>query len=299
MLLGFLIAIFFLPPLSTATPEYAGRTMQGCKTCHIESSERALTEKGLEFAGSGYVWPPEKGYRVIGPIKKYTRLMIGLLHIVAAFFWFGTILYVHLLLKPAYAAKGLPKSEVALGFVSMSVVGVTGVLLTVSRIRSIDVLFTSQWGILLSFKMLIYAIMVFSVFFILFFVGPKLKTGIKITAPPKNGVFDPLTLSGFDGKEGRPAYIAYNDKVYDVTGLPLWEDGLHMKHLAGTNLTDPLAKAPHGAEKLETLRVVGSYDATKEPEKTPPQKAFYFIAYMNLALVFLVLFVIAFWRWGI
>ena len=39
------------------------------------------------------------------------RLIIGYLHLLTAIAWFGTILYVHILLKPACAAKGLPKGE--------------------------------------------------------------------------------------------------------------------------------------------------------------------------------------------
>ncbi|MFQ5906800.1 MAG: hypothetical protein ACE5JA_09540, partial [bacterium] len=55
----------------------------------------------------------------------------------------------------------------------------------------------------------------------------------------------------------------------------------------------------HGEEKLELLKGVGSFDPARKPEKTGAQKAFYFVAYMNLIIVFLVLCVIAFWKWGI
>ena len=70
-------------------------------------------------------------------------------------------------------------------------------------------------------------------------------------------------------------------------------------HSSGHDLTDAISKAPHGEEKLKDLKVVGSYDASIKPPMTLAQKAFYFFAYMNLTLVFIVLFVIAFWRWGI
>ncbi|MBI4698754.1 MAG: hypothetical protein HY758_07595 [Nitrospirae bacterium] len=141
--------------------------------------------------------------------------------------------------------------------------------------------------------------MISSAVFVIFFVGPKLKQGRKKAEHPHTGVFDPITLSGFDGKEGRTAYIAYKEKVYDVTGLKLWKNGTHVKHQSGQDMTAVLAKAPHGEEKLDNLRVVGTYDAGLTPSKSPAQKAFYFVAYMNLALVFCVLFVIAMLRWGI
>jgi len=258
-----------------------------------------LTETGLEFAASGYSWPPEKGYRVLGPIKKSVRFVIGLVHIVAAFLWFGTILYVHMLLKPAYAEKGLPKGEVRLGMVAMGLVGITGFLLTISRIRSFDVLYSSPWGIVLSLKIIIYLIMISSAVLMVFFIGPKLKKGKVDAIVPGDGIFDPMTLSAFNGEDGKKAFIAHEDKVYDVTDLKLWKNGKHMKHLAGTELTKALKKAPHGTEKIEPLSVVGKYDHTKVPAKTFPQKVFYFVAYMNLIFVYIVLIAIAYWRWGI
>ena len=72
-----------------------------------------------------------------------------------------------------------------------------------------------------------------------------------------------------------------------------------MKHQAGHELSDVIAKAPYGEEKLEPLNLVGTYNAELKPPKTFAQKAFYFIAYMNLVIVFIVLFVIAHWRWGL
>jgi predicted heme/steroid binding protein len=292
--------IITFPCISTATPEYAERSEQGCLTCHVdEEGGGRLTNKGLEFAASGYTWPPAGGYRVLGPIRKTVRLVIGLIHIVAAFLWFGTILYVHLMLRPGYASRGLPRGEVMLGLISMILVGISGVLLTISRIRSLDVLFISQWGQLLFFKMVLYSIMVSSAVFTVLFVGPRLKKAKIKAVIPDNKIFDPLTLQAFDGSSESPILIAYNGVVYDVTAVKLWKNGLHMKHRAGLDLTDFLPKAPHGEERLETVPKVGTYDASLKPPKTFAQKAFYFIAYMNLFFVFVVLFVIAYWRWGL
>ncbi len=295
-----MIIFFCLSSIVLATPEYAGRSGQGCMVCHIKPGGGALTEKGLEYAASGYVWPPQGGFRVVGPIKKSVRFVVGLLHIVAAFLWFGSILYVHILLRPGYASKGLPRGEVLLGLTSMSVVGITGTLLTISRIKSIEVLYKSPWGTLLSIKILLYIIMVSSAVTIVTIIGPRLKSGMKRASMPEGGIFDPFTLSAFDGKDKRPAYIAFKGKVYDVSALEMWSTGVHMQlHSSGHDLTNAISKAPHGEEKLKDLKVVGSYDTSRKLTKTPAQKAFYFIAYMNLILVFAVLFVIAFWRWGI
>lgn len=65
-------------------------------------------------------------------------------------------------------------------------------------------------------------------------------------------------LAYFDGQEGRPAYIAYQGKVYDVTQSYSWRNGEHyLVHKAGNDLTNDLQHAPHGNDLLETFPVVG------------------------------------------
>jgi predicted heme/steroid binding protein len=65
-------------------------------------------------------------------------------------------------------------------------------------------------------------------------------------------------LMRYDGKDGRPAYIAYKGKVYDVTESYLWADGDHQgEHVAGRDLTDEIGNAPHGEEELERVKPVG------------------------------------------
>jgi predicted heme/steroid binding protein len=67
-------------------------------------------------------------------------------------------------------------------------------------------------------------------------------------------------LKQYDGKDGRPAYIAYKGKVYDVTDNFLWIDGAHQgEHSAGKDLTEEMAKAPHGEETLERVKLVGIF----------------------------------------
>lgn len=118
-----LVALLQPSRLAYSTPEFSDRTSQGCTICHLDPDAGELSKTGLEFAASGYVWPPTGGYRVLGPIRKTVRFGVGLLHILASFMWFGTILYVQIMLRPAYAAKGLPKGEVAVGLLSMAIAG--------------------------------------------------------------------------------------------------------------------------------------------------------------------------------
>ena len=69
-------------------------------------------------------------------------------------------------------------------------------------------------------------------------------------------VFTERELRRFDGLHGRPAYIACDGVVYDVTASSLWRGGLHQElHYAGTDLTHTLRKAPHQAEVFTHVTV--------------------------------------------
>ena len=61
-----------------------------------------------------------------------------------------------------------------------------------------------------------------------------------------------------NGKNGKPAYIAYQGKVYDVSESSFWMDGDHLgMHQAGKDLTGELEMAPHKEENLPKVKLVG------------------------------------------
>ncbi len=67
-------------------------------------------------------------------------------------------------------------------------------------------------------------------------------------------------LSQYSGA-GKPAYIAYKGKVYDVTDSVDWPNGDHFgQHMAGRDLTNELVSAPHGEEEILKYKVVGLYE---------------------------------------
>lgn len=77
-------------------------------------------------------------------------------------------------------------------------------------------------------------------------------------------------LARFNGADGRPAYIAYQGRVYDVSGSGLWPGGEHMaSHFAGADLTGEFAEAPHGEEVFERCPQVGVLRASPEAPATP------------------------------
>jgi predicted heme/steroid binding protein len=65
-------------------------------------------------------------------------------------------------------------------------------------------------------------------------------------------------LEQYDGRNSRPAYIAYRGLVYDVSENFLWQGGTHqVLHRAGRDLTEELETAPHGPELLKRCPVIG------------------------------------------
>ncbi len=65
-------------------------------------------------------------------------------------------------------------------------------------------------------------------------------------------------LSFYDGLLGRPAYIAYQGSIYDVTNASGWSNGSHEgMHLAGSDCTAILMSAPHGTSVLNQLIIIG------------------------------------------
>jgi predicted heme/steroid binding protein len=65
-------------------------------------------------------------------------------------------------------------------------------------------------------------------------------------------------LAENNGRNGKPAFIAFEGKVYDVSESPLWLDGDHMgAHEAGKDLTAEMELAPHRNETLQKVKQVG------------------------------------------
>jgi len=72
-------------------------------------------------------------------------------------------------------------------------------------------------------------------------------------------IFSKEELARYNGKDGAPAYIAYEGKVYDVSASFIWRNGRHqVVHNAGGDLTGGLEHAPHGVELLERFPVIGT-----------------------------------------
>jgi predicted heme/steroid binding protein/uncharacterized membrane protein len=290
------LLVALLPFPAWATEEYARRTGKECAACHVDPAGGGeLTGTGNDFLAS--LVASGKGAPV-SPFHHGVRFAAGFLHLLTAVMWFGTILYVHLLLKPAYAARGLPRGELLVGWSSIVVMAVTGTVLTAYRIPTWDALFHTRFGVLLTIKIAVFLVMTATAFIVTFIVGPRLSARHADVDPRKRDL-TAAELSSFTGRDGAPAYFAYRGTIYDATGSTLWRKGSHMgKHQAGYDLTDMLKLAPHGEERILPLPVVGKLAGEGASGGKPPHlKAFYFMTFLNLFLVVAVLLVIAMWRW--
>ncbi|MBF0538341.1 MAG: CopD family protein [Nitrospirae bacterium] len=291
------LVIFLLPSPCLSMPEYANQTGKPCVACHVDPSGGArLTTGGEEFKDTLRV----KGlYRPMTSAQRIIRLIVGYLHMLTAIVWFGAIFYVHILLKPVYASRGLPRGELWIGISSIIIMAVTGTFLTIARVPSLKAMYTTRFGILLSIKIALFLIMVVSAIFVIFVIGPMLRRDLKKGPGERKDTYTPEELSSFDGTEGRAAYVGYSGNVYDVSNSKLWKNGSHArKHQAGADMTELLKTAPHSDEVLKRMPIAGKLTMSATTPNMPVyMKVFYFLAYMNLAMVFLIVFVISLWRW--
>ena len=296
LLLFFTVSLFLAASIpARATEEYSRKTGLACRTCHVNPlGGGELTQAGERYraglAASGEYRPPSL-------LKRVARLITGYLHILAGVVWFGAIFYVHILLKPAYASKGLPKGELTLGWVGIIITGVTGALLTLARMPDAENFYTTRFGILLSVKILLYLLMASTAALVTFVLGPKMRKR-REAAQKESGDLTVEELRSFDGLEGRKSLVAVDGLIYDVTASRLWKNGRHTRHTAGEDLTSALRQAPHGPDKMESFPTAGKVVAgARKPQPNAPKAVFYFFAYLNLVSVFLILGIIAVWRW--
>jgi predicted heme/steroid binding protein/uncharacterized membrane protein len=84
--------------------------------------------------------------------------------------------------------------------------------------------------------------------------------------------FDPESLARYNGKEGRPVFVAHKGRVIDVSASKFWRTGLHMnRHPAGRDLTADIEAAPHGPEVLDRYPQVGTLGTTDGADRSLPE----------------------------
>ncbi len=81
------------------------------------------------------------------------------------------------------------------------------------------------------------------------------------TPVPETRVFTVEELAEFNGKDGKPAYVAVNDIVYDVSALTRWAGGTHFGMVAGRDLSGPFSICHQGIlDRLNKAVIVGTLE---------------------------------------
>jgi len=293
--LAALLLLLLAPAAGRATEEYSRDTGKKCSACHVDHGGGGeLTFAGKRYAEGGYVWPPKAPVRspaeeaeqaAPSMLGRAVRAALGVLHLFAAFAWFGTIFYVHLVLRPAYAKGGLPRTEMRIAWGAILILALTGVPLLLFRYPDLSLLTKSRSGILLLVKIGIYLFLVLSAAYVTLVLSPKLK---KLRSGWQEN----------DGREGRPAWVKVGEALYDFTESPRWKEGLHMRrHQAGEDLTQALKNAPHGPELLERYPSFSLKDGSLK-EESSEIRLLYLFAYVNLFAALALVFVLALRRFG-
>jgi hydroxylamine dehydrogenase len=303
---GLALCFSILSPVH-ATENYASTTGKGCSYCHQEGTGGPLNTVGLAYIKNGYRYPIpekilEKARSLHAPFHRTLRFIIGYLHLLAAIIFLGAIFYIHIFIKPSRLIGGIPKYERILGVSCMITLGLTGIYLTWVRIDTWEQFFNNTFGLMLFIKILLFLLMAAIGITAITVIHRSMAKEAKPTEVPDDAYETTLAdVSHFTGSAGRPAYVVYEGKIYDVSDSSKWKDGRHFgKHSAGSDLTDALKGAPHGAEVFEKVKRIGeiSEKPSKAPGATPAHKIFVVMAYSNLIIIFFILVCISIWRWG-
>ena len=298
--------LFVLSP-AQATNDYALKTGKACIFCHQESTGGPLKTVGFAYIKGGYQYPiPERILKKVDSLKTSfhatIRFIIGYLHLLAAVIFFGAIFYIHIFIRPSRLGGGIPKYERILGVSCMITLALTGAYLTWVRIDTWGQFFTNTFGLMLFIKIILFLLMVAIGITAITLIHRRMQKEARVANIPIEG--DDITLATlhyYDGSNGKPSYVAYKNKVYDVSDSEKWKNGRHFgKHAAGSDLTDALEGAPHGPEVLENVRYAGDISEKQGATQTASSahRIFIVMAYANLVIIFLILACISIWRWG-
>jgi predicted heme/steroid binding protein len=176
--------------------------------------------------------------------------------------------------------------------------------MTVYRRLETGAVFVGTFGTVFIVKLSLFGAMVLLAAIATVILTPRLQKALRgqvVLGSTSRGI-SAQTLPSHDGQEGRRAVVAVSGKLYEVTESRLWRNGSHLKqHQAGQDLTAALEGAPHGAEVLDRVPMIGEFLAASGGQKSHGPRAkrvFIAFAYVNLVLLFGILGCIAWWKWG-
>jgi predicted heme/steroid binding protein len=289
MLLSLVVVLLAVPTESVrALPDFAAETGLACGECHEGGADGGpLTEFGEEYMDRGYALPEEAAEQSPqqSAASRWLRGLVRFVHLAVGVVWFGAIAYIHLFMGPRKLSKGLPRAEMRLGWFSIAVMAITGTLLSIWKLGSVEELWSTAFGAVWRVKVGAFLALVVVAAIATTALNRRMRRAAEVGGPGACGLIR----------------FAYGGKLYDATGSKWWEGGTHAgRHRAGTDLTEAMADAPHGPEVLDHVKLVGPVAKGCCKEGLPAAaKAFVVLAYVNLGLIAIVLFCVSFWGWGL
>jgi predicted heme/steroid binding protein len=115
------------------------------------------------------------------------------------------------------------------------------------------------------------------IFFLLFSVGTTISYGqndsikkpegpsVNSTDTAKGLTLTASELAEYNGKKGKPIYVAVDNLIYDFSDIRAWKKGRHHGHTAGADLAAELMKSPHKKAVLKKRKPIGHL--VPEPEE--------------------------------
>ncbi|MBN1758567.1 MAG: hypothetical protein JW863_09630 [Chitinispirillaceae bacterium] len=76
-------------------------------------------------------------------------------------------------------------------------------------------------------------------------------------------------LAGYNGKNGKPIYVAVDSVIYDFSEVRPWRKGKHNGHSAGKDLSQDIKRSPHKKAVLKKRKKIGRLIPTPAPSATP------------------------------
>ena len=301
-----LVLVGLYKSTTVATVDYARQTGQPCGACHVRPEGGGeLSALGIAYARGGYQWPVPAGPEPYTPSNalRLVRLLVGYLHLTVTVLWFGTIFYIHVVVRPQQLSTGIPRLQGIIGWVSIGLMAISGIVLTLYRRLETGAVFSGTFGTVFIVKLSLFGVMVLLALIATVVLTPRMQKALRgqVVLGSVSHQITAETLVSHDGQEGRRAVVAVDGKLYEVTDSRLWRAGSHIKqHQAGQDLTDALVGAPHGAEVLDRVPLIGELPRETAAAARPPraQRIFVGFAYANLVLLFGILLCIAWWKWG-
>ena len=276
---------------ANALPKYSEETGLECTACHTNPKTGDLNEFGKEFR-----MKKEFSFSV----SRELAFIVGSLHLFSAVFWVGAIIFVHVILTPdIVVAGGAPKKELLLGWTGIFCTGISGFLLTYFKYSSVEELLTTESGKIILVKIFIYLFMVSTAVLLTFSLNRKFKEAQ--VNPALISKVNLAKLEKFDRIEDKSrVLVSVFGLVYDFSTSKMWKDGVHAGvHKAWRDLTEEIKKSPHGISVLERFKPIGYVgEALKNLEEVKSAvKVFKLMAYMNLFLGVLAVFLGSYVRW--